>query len=100
MINFRDLEQKKVFIHFARLLNDNLALSLANEEKEVTTKSEAEQLTQFYWKMVDEAVIVDRNHNSVEGVIGMQAIMEDLINIVGGYLERNGFEEQWDAEDE
>jgi len=100
MINFRDVEQKKVFIHFAKVLCDDFALSLGQEEKEVSTKAEAVQLTQFYWRMVDEAVIVDRKHESADGVVGMQAIMEDLINIIGGYLERNGFEEQWDADDE
>lgn len=100
MINFRDSEQKRVFIHFAKILNDELALSLAMEEKEVSTKEEASQLTKFYWRMIDEAVIIDKNHDSVDGIVGMQAIMEDLINIVGGYLERIGFEEQWDAEDD
>ncbi len=99
MINFRDQEQKTVFIYFAKALNDNLALAVAEQEKEVSTKEEAAQLARFYWRMVDEAVIADRNKQEVAGVLGMQAIMEDLINIVGGYLERNGFEEQWDAEE-
>ncbi len=99
MINFRDQDQKRVFVHFAKVLNDGLALAVAEHEKEISTKEEAEHLAKFYWRMVDQAVIADRNREEIEGVLGMQAIMEDLINVVGGYLERIGFAEQWDAEE-
>ncbi|MDG9671924.1 hypothetical protein ONV78_29595 [Hahella sp. CR1] len=99
MINFRDQDQKKVFIHFAKVLNDDLALAVAEHEREITTKEEAERFSKFYWRMVDLSVIADRNKHEIDGVLGMQAIMEDLINIMGGYLERNGFAEQWEAED-
>ncbi|ABC29084.1 hypothetical protein HCH_02258 [Hahella chejuensis KCTC 2396] len=99
MINFRDQDQKKVFIHFAKVLNDDLALAVAEHEREIATKEEAERFAKLYWRMVDLSVIADRNKQEIDGVLGMQAIMEDLINIMGGYLERNGFAEQWEAED-
>ncbi|WP_020410223.1 hypothetical protein [Hahella ganghwensis] len=99
MINFRDQEQKDVFLHFARALNDDLAVAVAEHQKEVTTKEDAINLARFYWRMVDQAVLADRNSEAINGIVGMQSIMEDLINIVGGYLERNGFAEQWEAEE-
>ncbi|WP_241566834.1 hypothetical protein [Hahella sp. KA22] len=45
--------------------------------REITTKEEAERFAKFYWRMVDLSVIADRNKQEIDGVLGMQAIMED-----------------------
>ena len=100
MINFRDEDQRKVLVYFAKTLGNELVLSVAKQEREVTTKEEARELAGFYWLMVDKAVEIDKQQQKVEGILGMQAIMEDFINIIGGYLERNGFAEQWDEDDD
>ena len=100
MIDFRDEDQKTVFTYFAKSLGNDFALSVGQQKKEVTNSTEATNLTNFYWQMVDKAALADKNNQVIDGVLGMQPIMEDLINIIGGYLERCGFGDEWDADDE
>jgi len=94
MIKYSHDEEKLVALYFASEIGDSLAASII-ENGEVTSKEEAIYLSKFFWLMVNR---------SAEGNVelpcagGSEFWTEKLYNSIGGYLERAGFEEQWNQE--
>jgi hypothetical protein len=94
MIEYTYSEEKIVALHFAKLLNDSLAASIL-EKGIVASSEEATHLSKFFWKMVDK---------SAEGGVDLpcegssEYWTEKLLNSIGGYLERAGYEKEWETE--
>lgn len=94
MIEYSYNEEKVVALFLADELGDSIAKNII-QKGEVTNKQEAIHLSKFFWAMVNK---------SAEGSIELpcegssQYWTEKLYNSLGGYLERAGYEEQWNEE--
>ena len=94
MIEYSYNEEKVVALFFADELGDLLTKQII-EKGEVINKQEAIHLSRFFWSMVNR---------SAEGGVELpcegssQYWTEKLYNTFGGYLERVGYEEQWNEE--
>ena len=97
MLNFTDknMSAKEMALHYANKLKHNLAIETIHGNKDITTKEEAIELTDFFWSMTDEAVKDEQNNIEVVGVNNLQFWMEKLMNIFIGYLSRCGFKDEW-----
>lgn len=88
-------EEEKIFALFmADQLSDFLAKEIIRKG-EVSSKQEAIHLSKFFWVMV--------NRSAEGGLVlpcegSSQYWTEKLYNSFGGYLERAGYEEQWNEE--
>ena len=94
MIKYRYEEEKIVALFLADVLQDELAKSII-QKGDVANADEATHLSKFFWKMVNI---------SAEGEVELpcegssQYWTEKLYNSIGGYLERAGYETQWNEE--
>lgn len=94
MIKYRSEEEKIVALYLANALGDQLAKNII-QNGEVANADEATHLSKFFWAMVNK---------SAEGGVelpsegGSQYWIEKLYNSTGGYLERAGYEAQWNEE--
>ena len=97
MISFseNDLYAKKLAIHYAKVLGNNYAEKILILSADITTPEDAEQITRFYWAMVDLAVKDQQQGKEIEGIVDLEHWMEKLLNIIMGYLNRVGLGEYW-----
>jgi hypothetical protein len=97
MIKFseHDVYAQKLAIHYANMLGDEYASRVMSLSAEISTQEEAENITRFYWAMVDLAVEDQEHGREIEGTTDLEFWMEKLLNIIMGYLNRIGFREQW-----
>ena len=94
MIEYTYDEEKVVAFFMADQLNDFLTKAII-QKGEVSNKQEAIHLSKFFWEMV--------NRSAEGGLVlpcegSSQYWAEKLYNSFGGYLERAGYEEQWNEE--
>lgn len=94
MINYRYDEEKIVALFLADVLQDELAERII-QKGEVANADEAIHLSKFFWAMVNK---------SAEGGVELpcegsaQYWTEKPYSSIGGYLERAGYETQWNEE--
>ena len=96
MITYKYDEEKLAALYFADLLHDELARKII-EEGAVSNSSEATHLSNFYWRMVDAAVVFKRDKKPMPFDGSAQYWTEKLLNSFGGYLEKAGYEKEWDT---
>lgn len=97
MLDFsgNDAKAKLIALYYAdKLMSPNL-LEILSAKRNVADREEAIVLAKFYWKMLDASVQDEVNHVEVLGEVGLQFWMERLLNIVGGYLAKIGYEDEW-----
>jgi len=97
MIEYQCNEERLVFLYFADLLNDMKARELIDNGL-VSSREDATYLSKFFWRMVDESAnnITLNIKLPCEG--SPQYWTEKLYNSVGGYLEKAGYENEWNTE--
>ena len=97
MINYKFPEEKVVALYLADLLGDIKAKEVI-ESGMVNNNVEATHLSKFFWKMVKKSA--DENHTNLKLPCSgnAQYWTEKLYNSIGGYLERVGYEEEWNRE--
>lgn len=94
MIENKYDEEQIVALFLADLLQDELAKSII-QKGEAANADEATHLSKFFWAMVNK---------SAEGGVELpcegsaQYWTEKLYSSIGGYLERAGYETQWNEE--
>lgn len=94
MIKYKYDEEKIVALYLADAMGDQLAKNII-QNGEVANADEATHLSKFFWAMVNK---------SAEGGVelpcegGSEYWTEKLYNSIGGYLERAGYEDQWNDE--
>lgn len=81
--------------HYAEKLNDELTLSILNTG-EVKNSPEARHLSMFFWKMVDRSIEDRNNKVLLPWPEGGEFWSEKLLYSFSGYLERAGFEDEWE----
>ncbi|WP_308366645.1 MULTISPECIES: hypothetical protein [unclassified Microbulbifer] len=94
MIKYKYDEEKIVALFLAEEIGDSLAKDIINKGY-VSSKEEATHLSKFFWLMVNKSA-ESNLELPCEG--SAQYWTEKLYNSIGGYLERSGYEEQWNDE--
>lgn len=94
MIEYTYPEEKTVALVFANNLDDILTQDILNKGY-VSSTEEAIHLSQFFWKMIEKSA---EKSVSLPCEGSSQFWTEKLYNSLGGYLERAGYEAQWNEE--
>ena len=96
MINYRSDEERNMAIYYARRFADGDLVRLLEEG--VNTSQDARKLAEFFWRMVEQAGTDGKNNKPF--CSDDRAVLESLMNVISGRLEKQGFEAEWDeAED-
>lgn len=95
MIRFKFSEESEYITHYAKKLDDAAMLEILRRG-EVHSAEEAVHLSQFFWRMVDASVEDEKNNVSLPWPEGAEFWNEKLMTSLSGYLERAGYEAQWD----
>ena len=95
MIRYKFEEEPKYAMYYARRLGDDRALSLI-EAGEVGSSEDAFYLSDFFWRMVDASIADEKNEEELPWSEGAEFWNEKLMNSISGYLERAGYEREWD----
>lgn len=90
MIPYRLTEEKETILHYAKLLDDQLALEIVHQEK-LQSSDEALHLAAFYWKMVDASNEEDKKTGN-----NSEYILEKIIITFMAWFRSNGYEEEWE----
>ena len=100
MMSFTERNQpaKDLALYYAKKPGDGLAVKLILAKQELVSEEEAIHVTRFFWSMADEASNDQENRLEIVGVYDLEFWMEQLMNIIVGYLARCGFKEQWISE--
>ena len=81
--------------HYAEKLNDEITLSIL-DAGEVKNSTEAKHLSMFFWNMVNKSVEDKNNKILLPWPEGGEFWSEKLLYSISGYLERAGFEDEWE----
>lgn len=81
--------------HYAEKLNDKITLSILGAG-EVKNSAEAKHLSLFFWNMVNKSVEDKNNKILLPWPEGGEFWSEKLLYSISGYLERAGFENEWE----
>lgn len=103
MLDFGDGDEKakQVMLHYAEKLSNDYVYNIVNSNGNVKNQEEARKLAVFYWQMLDKSAEDRESGEIILGEKNLQYWMERLLNIVSGYLERSGYEKEWEkASDE
>jgi hypothetical protein len=95
MIMFECEEKLEYAKHYAKKLNDDLALRILIENT-VTNSDEAKALSQFFSNMVKASIRDEKDGVELPWDDGAEFWSEKLLQTFSGYLERTGFETEWD----
>lgn len=100
MIDFTEtnMPAKKVALHYAQKLNNQLVINILQGEGNLKTSDEAKEFTAFFWAMTDESVEDYENNIEIAGVTDLDHWMEKLMNITIGYMKSCGYNEEWTKE--
>jgi len=83
-------------IHYAKKIDNKLAIEFMSSITSVSTSEQAEELTKAFWEMVDLSIEDNENDVSIEGISDLEFWMYKLFNDVSGCIEKRGFKKQWD----
>ena len=95
MIKYRFPEELEFATYYANKLNDSLTVQILNSGK-VNNSAEAIHLSQFFWKMVDAAVVDHQQKIDLPWPESSEFWCEKLMNSFSGYLDSVGYEKEWD----
>lgn len=90
MVPYRLPQEKQTLLHYATLLNDQVAKRIINEDV-IKTAEDAIKFAQFFWKMVDESNVEDKKSGN-----SSEHILEKIIITLMAYFRSNGFEDEWE----
>ena len=97
MIIYSYDEEKLMALFFADILNDGLARKII-EAGTVANSAEATHLSKFYWRMIDAAVVFEKEKKRLPFDGNSEYWTEKLGYSLSGYLENAGYEKEWDTE--
>lgn len=98
MLDFSDGDEKakQVMLHYSEKLNNEYVQNIVVSNGNVRSSSEARKLAIFYWEMLDKSAKDKDVGKIILGEADLQYWMERLLNIISGYLESMGYEEEWE----
>lgn len=86
MIEFKNLKEKEVLVHYASELGDPNVLKII--ESGVNSEEEVLILARFYWKIVNETI----------GNKELEYTLEKIYTTLHIHCGNNGFSDTWDNE--
>ncbi|ROS05570.1 hypothetical protein EDC56_1107 [Sinobacterium caligoides] len=97
MMNFNEYNQpsKILVLHYAKILNCDLAREIACGNSDLSSKKEAEILAYFFWQMTDQAAIDENEGKVIDGIADLQSWLQKALYIFAGYFKRQGYEVVW-----
>ena len=97
MIIYSYDEEKLMALIFADILNDSLTRKII-EAGVVANSREAIHLSKFYWRMIDAAVVFEKEKKRLPFDGNSEYWTEKLGYSLSGYLENAGYGNEWDTE--
>lgn len=94
MIQYKFSEESVYVNYYAKKLNDSVTLEILRRG-EVLSAEEATRLSHFFWRMVDASIDDEKNDVSLPWSESVGFWNEKLMTSLSGYLERAGYETQW-----
>ena len=95
MIKFQTEEIKDFALYYAQKLSNQKALEIISK-LEVTDSSEAVEICNFFWDLVDAAIKEQGTNVTGRWDHGQQFLSEKLMLAISGYLEKTGYETEWE----
>jgi len=92
MIEYKFKEEKEIVLHYAKLLNDQIALEILNRN-DVASAEDVKDLAKFYWDMVDLNVKESQSGNEAFGDI--EKWLERIYTSFHIYLNNIGYGDVW-----
>lgn len=82
-------------MYYAKKLNDDATIKIL-ELGEVKNSNEATHLSEFFWKIVDASIEDEKQDTELPWREGAEFWNEKIMNSLSAYLERAGYEKEWD----
>ena len=95
MMTFKFDEEIEYAKYYADKLNNNIAKEILTK-LEVSDASEAIALSNFFWDMVRASIEEEESGVKLHWDDGAEFWNEKLLQSISGYLERAGYESEWD----
>lgn len=95
MIKYKFDEELQYIKFYAEKLKEDKALEIIDAD-EVKNSEEATYLSHFFWKMVDCSIEDEKSGIELPWDEGAEFWNEKIMNSISGYLERAGYEKQWE----
>ncbi|MDN3638769.1 hypothetical protein QWY82_08115 [Simiduia curdlanivorans] len=92
-----DKKAQEIAIHYSNSLADEHLKPIIAGQQPVTSAMEATAIAEFYWCMLDQSALDEKNGIAIAGELHIERWMQRLLNIFGGYLENAGYAQQWEA---
>jgi len=96
MLTFKFPEEKTYLELFQSILQFTVVDELL-AGKPVETSDHATEVAEFFWSMVDKSIELEKQGKLDEFPEGAEFWNEKLMYSLSGYLERVGFEAEWEA---
>ena len=98
MLDFSGNDEKAelVAIHYAEQFNNKIVLEILKTPRGVKNSKETIILSNFFWDTLDATTLDRVNGKIVLDEANLQYWIERLMNIIGGYLKKSGYEAEWD----
>lgn len=95
MIDFQTREVKDFALFYAKKIGNPKAVKII-ERLEVTNIEEANCISNFFWDLVDAAIKERESDNAEKWDHGSEFLSEKVMYAISGYLERAGYENEWE----
>ncbi|HEY6528241.1 MAG TPA: hypothetical protein VIZ65_06070 [Cellvibrionaceae bacterium] len=95
MIIFKFPEEKTYITHFAEKIGDSKLIQIL-EAGEVRSEQDAEYLSVFFWRMVDESIADEQQGIRPLFIESNEFWNEKIMYSISGYLRRAGFGHIWE----
>lgn len=96
MIEYKFKEEKEYIIYYAQKLGDKKAIELIKAGI-VSNSNDALYLSEFFWRMVDSSIEDEDREIELPWSEGAEFWNEKIMNSLSAYLDRNGYESEWDS---
>jgi len=95
MIRYKFKEELEYLLYFANKSKNEKILEIL-KCGEVRSSEEATYLSEFFWNMVDLSIEDEQSGVEIPWEEGAEFWNEKVMNSISGYLERSGYEKEWD----
>jgi hypothetical protein len=95
VIVYKFEEELQFAKYYAEKMNDKAVLEILKKGS-VSNSNEAKKLSEFFWNMVDSSIEDHLNRINLPWQESSEYWNEKLMYSFSGYLEKAGFENEWD----
>lgn len=94
MITYKFDEEPKYAVYYAKKLADEKILAILGQG-EIKNSSDATRLSEFFRRMVEASIEDEKRNLELPWTENVEFWNEKLMNSFSGYLERAGYEKEW-----